>query len=189
MVVTSKPARLASSKARFSVTSVWGVLGVAAFLLNGLRRVIPVALEPLAKETGGLGLRGWMAYVLTGLVFTYVEGYRGFQLRFSPLVVRRALLLSEADARTPLQQVLAPAYAMAFFHATRRRKVQSYALLFGVLGIVVLVKRLPYPSRSILDAGVCMGLLYGTASLLAIFANAVRTGRAPDIDPCLPGTP
>mmetsp|Transcript_112334 Transcript_112334/g.350042 ORF Transcript_112334/g.350042 Transcript_112334/m.350042 type:complete len:183 (+) Transcript_112334:90-638(+) len=167
--------------ARFTVASAWAVLGVAAFLLNGLRRVLPAALLPFQL---GLGFAGWTAYVLTGVFFAYAEGYRGFQQRFSPLVVSRALLL---DAQQPpVRQVLAPVYAMAFFHAKRRRKVTSFALIFGIFAVVALVKRLPYPFRSILDGGVCIGLAWGIGSILAIYLRSLSTGRAPTADPCLP---
>merc|ERR1712048_447847 len=103
---------------------------------------VPVALQPFSR---GLGPLGWSSYVLSGLFFAYAEGYRGFQLRFSPLVVRRAMLL---DRQQPLlRQVLAPAYAMAFFHTSRRRKVASYGLILGIMAVVAVVKRLPYPYR------------------------------------------
>ncbi|CAE7829742.1 unnamed protein product [Symbiodinium sp. CCMP2592] len=106
-----------SQPVRATASSVWAILGVVLLLLNGVRRCVPVALQPFSQ---GLGPAGWCAYVLSGLFFIYAEGYRGFQQKFSPLVVRRALLL---DRQQPvLRQVLAPAYAMAFFHANKKRK-------------------------------------------------------------------
>mmetsp|Transcript_34826 Transcript_34826/g.81323 ORF Transcript_34826/g.81323 Transcript_34826/m.81323 type:complete len:213 (-) Transcript_34826:44-682(-) len=167
-----------------SAAAVWGVLGVMALLANGLRRMIPTALTPFST---GLSPPAWTAYGLTCLFFAYAEGYRGFQKRFSPLVVRRALLL---DGRRPcIQQALAPAFAMAFFHADRRRKAVSYSLAMGIVAIVAIVKRLPYPYRSILDAGVVVGLGWGMASIGVLFAKALYTGRQPSVDPCLPEEP
>ncbi|CAK0854755.1 unnamed protein product [Prorocentrum cordatum] len=182
------------------LASMWGVLGVMAFLFNGMRRVVPVALQPFGT---GLTAGGWVAYMSSVLFFAYAEGYRGFQLRFSPMVVRRALLLS--GERAPrLHQVMAPAYSMAFFHAKPRRKAMSYGLVVGIFAIVALVKRLPYPWRSILDAGprptppapggrcrrgaagVCVGLSWGISATGLIFLRALRTGQAPNVDPCLP---
>eukprot|EP00930_Biecheleria_cincta_P080660 TRINITY_DN69040_c0_g1_i1.p1 TRINITY_DN69040_c0_g1~~TRINITY_DN69040_c0_g1_i1.p1 ORF type:complete len:176 (-),score=21.64 TRINITY_DN69040_c0_g1_i1:49-576(-) len=171
-------------QATLSAASAWAILGVLAFLFNGVRRVIPVALQPFSQ---GLSPLGWVAYGLTALFFAYAEGYRGFQLRFSPLVVRRAMLL---DRQQPLlRQVLAPAYAMAFFHASRRRKVTSYGLILGIMAVVAVVKRLPYPYRAILDAGVCVGLSWGMCATALIYVAALRSGRAPDVDPCLPQEP
>ncbi|CAE8690249.1 unnamed protein product, partial [Polarella glacialis] len=173
----------ARAKARATPGSLWAVLGVVLFLFNGVRRVVPEALQPFSR---GLGPWGWVAYALSGVFFAYVEGYRGFQQRFSPMVVRRALLL---DRQPVMHQVLGPAFAMAFFHAQRRRKVTSYVLIFGIFLIVALVKRLPYPYRAILDAGVCIGLSWGMGATAWIYVQALRTGQAPDIDPCLPAEP
>ncbi|CAE7430498.1 unnamed protein product [Symbiodinium natans] len=125
--------------------------------------------------------------VLSGLFFIYAEGYRGFQQKFSPLVVRRALLL---DGQQPvIRQVLAPAYAMAFFHAHKKRKVVSWGLIVGIMVIVAIVKKLPYPYRAILDAGVCAGLSWGMGATVFIYAKSLTTGKAPEIDPCLPQEP
>merc|ERR1719333_2126847 len=162
--------------AQLSIASAWGVVGVMGFLFNGVRRVVPVALQPFAD---GMSTGAWITYVLAGVFFAYAEGYKGFQLRFSPLVVRRALLLGGDNEPPRAHQVLAPAYAMAFFHAKPRRKAMSYGLIVGIFAVVSLVKKLPYPYRSILDAGVCVGLSWGLASIGIVFLNALRTGRAP----------
>mmetsp|Transcript_11198 Transcript_11198/g.30985 ORF Transcript_11198/g.30985 Transcript_11198/m.30985 type:complete len:187 (-) Transcript_11198:157-717(-) len=164
-----------------SVGSVWAVLGVVAMLANAIRRLVPVALFPFSQ---GMGVKGWTVYSATCVFFAYAEGYKGFQLKFSPFVVRRAFLLVEG---APLaHQVLAPAYAMGLFHATRKRKVMSYSLLLGVAFIVMSVKRLSYPLRSIVDAGVVVGLSWGMTATVLLYLKALRGGKAPYVDPCLP---
>eukprot|EP00434_Breviolum_minutum_P015527 symbB.v1.2.013674.t1/scaffold971.1/size148033/2 len=186
---------------RATASSTWAIVGVILLLLNGVRRCVPVALQPF---TQGLGPAGWCAYVLSGFFFAYAEGYRGFQQKFAPMVVRRALLL---DGDQPFHrkvpshalyllsvevfcgQVFAPAYAMAFFHAHKKRKAVSWGLIVGIMMIVALVKRMPYPYRAILDAGVCAGLSWGMGATLFIYAKSLATGTAPDIDPCLPEEP
>lgn len=175
---------LGKGHARASPATVWAVLGVVYFLFKGLKRLVPYALQPF---TDGMGTASWVAYVLTAVFFAYCEGYRGFQQRFSPLVVRRAFLLN--NQQPPLRQVLAPAYAMALFGATEKRKRIEWGIVFAIICLVVVVKRLPYPYRSILDVGVCVGLSWGICSVLAIFAKSLRTGHAPDVDPCLPEEP
>mmetsp|Transcript_28844 Transcript_28844/g.54065 ORF Transcript_28844/g.54065 Transcript_28844/m.54065 type:complete len:179 (-) Transcript_28844:167-703(-) len=173
-----------SQPARATLSSIWAIVGVTLLLLNGVRRCVPVALQPFSQ---GLGPAGWCAYVLSGLFFIYAEGYRGFQQKFSPLVVRRALLL---DGQQPvIRQVLAPAYAMAFFHAHKKRKVVSWGLIAGIMVIVAIVKKMPYPYRAILDAGVCAGLSWGMCATIYIYAKSLTTGKAPEIDPCLPVEP
>merc|ERR1719215_659605 len=114
-------------RSRASLVSIWAIFGVVGMLGNGMRRLLPVAMRPFHE---GLSTSGWLAFAFTAVFFAYVEGYRGFQQRFSPLVVRRALLL---DGSEPcLKQLFAPAYAMSLFHAQRRRKIASYCLISGV---------------------------------------------------------
>mmetsp|Transcript_25489 Transcript_25489/g.55809 ORF Transcript_25489/g.55809 Transcript_25489/m.55809 type:complete len:212 (-) Transcript_25489:84-719(-) len=178
--VAPRPVTLCKT-AKPSIAAVWGVLGVLLLLANGLRRTLPAALVPFSA---GMSPSAWAAYVASCLFFAYAEGYRGFQKRFSPLVVRRALLL---DGRRPcLHQAFAPAFAMALIHTDARRKAVSYGLAFGIVAIVAFVKRLPYPQKSILDAGVVVGLGWGMCSICLLFVRAVYTGTHPAVDPRLP---
>lgn len=136
----------------------------------------------------------WVMYGGFSALMAYAEGFKGFQKKFSPLVVKRALTL-DASAEDgggrrrrragPLRILLAGPYSMGLFHATKKRKTVSWGLTTGVLCLVQLVKRLPYPWRSIVDAGVVVGLSYGTLSICVIWARALM-GRAPSIDPALP---
>ena len=98
------------------------------------------------------------------------------------MVVARAQTLRGAPAARVL---LAPLYAMGLFHATPKRKATSWGFLVGVFGLVKAVKRLAYPWRSIVDAGVVAGLSVGSASLFLHYANALR-GVPPPADPALP---
>ena len=123
-------------------------------------------------------------------LMAYAEGFKGFQKKFSPLVVKRALTLDSPKAGSgsragPLRLLLAGPYSMGLFHATKKRLTVSWGLTTGVLCLVHLVKKLPYPWRSIVDAGVVVGLSYGTLSICFIWARAVM-GKAPAIDPALP---
>lgn len=137
----------------------------------------------------------WAMYGGFSVLMAYAEGFKGFQKKFSPLVVKRALTLDAPADSTgggggrrragPLRILLAGPYSMGLFHATKKRKTVSWGLTTGVLCLVQLVKRLPYPWRSIVDAGVVVGLSYGTLSICAIWARALM-GRAPAIDPALP---
>lgn len=135
-------------------------------------------------------------------LMAYAEGFKGFQKKFSPLVVKRALTLDAtaddpaaaaggADGKRrrrragPLRLLLAGPYSMGLFHATKKRKTLSWGLTAGVMCLVQVVKRLPYPWRSIVDAGVVVGLSYGSLSICVIWARALM-GKAPAIDPALP---
>ena len=116
----------------FGPASWWGLFGVLAVLLNAVVRLTPKALEALAMELGWaqlLGLGLWVGFML------YTEGYRGFHLRFSPMVVARAETLTGS---APLHhKLLAPVYCMGLFHATRRRLVLSWGLISMIICLVM----------------------------------------------------
>jgi hypothetical protein len=75
---------------------------------------------------------------------------------------------------------------MGLFHATKKRKIVSWSVSIGVAAIVAAVKRLPYPWRNIIDAGVVAGLTWGSLSIVVMYAKAWITGQPPAIDPALP---
>ena len=112
----------------------------------------------------------------------YAEGYKAFQLKFSPMVVQRAITLNCAS---PLHVLLGPFYSMGLLHATKKRKTISWAVSLGVAMLIAAVKRLPYPWRSIIDAGVVCGLGWGGASIAVFYAKALA-GTPPGVDPQLP---
>ena len=79
----------------------------------------------------------------------YTEGHKAFHLKFSPFIVRRALDLKEKFSI--LRFIFAGPYCMGLFGATKKRMTVSWAISLGVTGLVFLVKKLPYPWRSIID--------------------------------------
>jgi hypothetical protein len=117
-----------------------------------------------------------------------VEGYKGFQRKFSPLVVKRSFTLIPGKNGTKWYHFfLAPMYSMGLIHATNRRKAVSWGVTLGVAGIVAAVKRLPYPWRNVVDAGVVVGLSWGTLSLLVLYVRTWVTGQVPhEVDAALP---
>lgn len=169
------------------LTSLWGSCGVVYILAKAIKRVVPIALEPFTKAEGVVPLTQVQlaAYVITCLWFAYVEGYKGFQLKFSPLVVSRSFTLQPSSP--PIHVLLAPLYSMGLFHATKKRMIVSWSVTIGVAAIVAAVKRMPYPWRNIVDAGVVCGLTWGSISILGGYIISLVTGIAPiDVDPCLP---
>lgn len=76
---------------------------------------------------------------------------------------------------------------MGLFHATKKRMTVSWGVTLGVAGIVAAVKRLPYPWRNIVDAGVLVGLTWGSLAVAAGYIWALVKGRTPiSADPCFP---
>ena len=176
------------TKQPFSLATLWGVVGVVAVLSNAIRRLLPIALEPFSKAGTAAAATAftplhWAQYVGFVLIMAYAEGYKGFQLKFSPLVVKRAMTLGP---NSPFHHKLfAAPYSMGLFHASKKRQIVSWTLALGIVGLVKLVKTLAFPYRSIVDAGVVVGLSWGTASIAGIYVQALR-GQVPMIDPAMP---
>ena len=182
--ISSAPVLVASSPPPENAKGLavaWGVCGFLAILASAIGRLAPIAMQPFVRND--LTPLHWLLYGVTMGGFAYVEGYGAFQKKFSPLVVQRAMTLKQGGS--PLQIALAPFYSMGLFHATRKRQIVSWTVSFSVMLLVALVKRLPYPWRSIVDAGVCTGLIWGGASIAALYVRALG-GTPPGIDPALP---
>jgi len=206
--------------------SLYGTFGVVFILIKAIKRVLPVALEPLlvrpaATKAGILKTNFFLhqnavlppspppltnlqlGYVVTCLLFAYFEGYRGFQKKFAPLVVKRSFTLvptadaSVADGRKGSSSkspwwhlVLAPLYSMGLFHATPKRTMISRCVTLGVAALVIAVKKLPYPYRNIVDAGVVAGLTWGSLSISVLYVNAwIRKEHPPGVSAELPPPP
>jgi hypothetical protein len=148
----------------------WGVLGTIAVVGEAALRLLRFAYETLktrdlgAQELAFLG--GFLVFIL------YTEGYRGFQKRFSPRTVARAVHL--AHHPRPLSVVLAPIYCMALFGAPRRRLVASWVLVAGIVGLILLVRLLPPLHRALVDLGVGCALVWGLTSMVVYSVLALR---------------
>jgi hypothetical protein len=165
------------------VVWAWGIGGTCLLLVDALVRLAPLAFEAVFSP---LTLLHWVVLCSWVLMMAYAEGYRGFQLRFSPRVVARSAWLARSD-RLGLR-LAAPFVAMGLFHATRRRLVATWALVLGIIGLILLIRQLEQPWRGIVDAGVVVGLGWG---LLATLWHAVLdlAGRPVEIDLDLPESP
>lgn len=172
------------SKLTRFLASMYGSVGVALVLLSSVRRLIPIALEPI--RAGALPPVQIAAYVVTCAYFAYTEGYKGFQKKFAPMVVARSLTLQPFQGTPFHHYLLAPFYSMGLFHATKKRMIVSWSVTALIGVIVAVVKRLPYPWRNIVDSGVVVGLSWGAISILLFYAKAKLTGKVPDVDKALP---
>ena len=165
---------------RLSIVAWWGLLGTLALLGDAVYRLLPKAIEPILEGQMSTGV--WIAYAFSIVFMAYSEGYRGFQLRFSPRVVARAAQIG----MTPWWcKLLAPLFCMGLIHATRRRLIVSWVLLVGIVLLVAMISGLAQPWRGAVDAGVVVGLSWGMASVL-VSVGQHQAGRAPDISADLP---
>ncbi|MEW6446184.1 MAG: hypothetical protein ACOZAQ_07920 [Pseudomonadota bacterium] len=144
------------------IAAFWGLVGVSLLIGWAVVRLTPVAMDAWNMPWG---LAEWLLAV-PWLVFMLVgEGYRGFQKGFAPRVAARARYLREQEHPRPLHVLLAPLFCMGFIHATRKRRMVSFAVTSGIVVLILLVRMLPQPWRGIVDLGVVAGLAWG---LLAI---------------------
>lgn len=75
---------------------------------------------------------------------------------------------------------------MGLFGATKKRMIISWSISVGVTALVIIVKKLPYPWRSIIDGGVVVGLTYGALSIVYNWLRSFGSGNVmPGVDPAL----
>jgi hypothetical protein len=163
------------------VRASWGVVGVLLLLGQAVWRLGVRAVEALSYDLSALQIAVCVAWLLFSL---YGEGYRAFQKRFSPRVVARSLAVARSN--NLLHALLAPAFCMSLFHATRRAMTVAWSTVLMVICLVLIVSRLAQPWRGIIDAGVVVALLWGALAIVVFFARALTTGIPPRVDPALP---
>lgn len=156
--------------------ATWGVVSVTLLLTQALVRLLPRAIEPW--RTGSMTTFQTGLYVAVVLVMAYSEGYRAFQLRFSPRVVSRAIYLGKHPKT--LHVVLALFFCMSLFYSTKRQKTVSWLFVVGILTLVIMVRQLSQPWRGIVDGGVVVGLGWGIAAIWCIFVRALMGHPAPE---------
>ena len=160
--------------------AAWGAAGVLALLVFAVVRLAPKVREAYVL---GLDRTHWIALIGFAAFMAYSEGYRGFQLRFSPRTAARVRYLR--DRPSLLRSALGPLFAMGFFHANPRTLIVAYALTAMVVTLVVAIQWLAQPWRGIIDAGVVLGLSWGIVSLVASLSAALRQAEyavSPEID-------
>lgn len=161
--------------ARERLIATWGIAWVSLLLGRAVWRLTPVALEPWT-EAMMTPSQQWL-YVGWLVANAYLEGYRGFQLRFSPRVVRRAVYLGKNPR--PLWVVLALPFCMSLFHATRRQMVVSWVFIGALVVVIWWVRTLPQPWRGIIDGGVVLGLVWGIGVIWWLFARYLTGEEVP----------
>jgi len=139
-------------------------------------------MEPWTEDMMTPAQKG--IYVAWLVANAYLEGYRGFQLRFSPRVVSRAIYLAQNPR--PLWVILALPFCMSLFHSTRRQKTVSWVFIGAIVILVWSVRSLPQPWRGIVDGGVVLGLAWGLAVIWWLFLRYL-IGAKIQLPPDLPG--
>lgn len=158
---------------------IWALLGIFALLGSAIVRL---SLIGIAAFDYPLTWTHWLFLAVWVLFMAHSEGYKGFQKSFSPRVASRIAYLR--DHPTALRVVLAPIFAMGYFHLVRRRQIVVIAVTAMIVVFIVVARMLPQPWRGFVDIGVVVGLLWGIVSL-GIFAISALRGTL-DASPGVP---
>jgi len=134
----------------------WGIGGILLLLVFAIVRLSGTAAAAFAFE---FKWYHWLLLVVNLFLMMYYEGYKGFQLAFSPRAVARARHLQTSG--TLIHIILAPVFCMAYYAAPRRRVIATWILTTAIVILILLFQQLPQPIRGILDVGVVIGLSWG----------------------------
>ena len=164
-----------------TIGAVWGLLGILALLLSAVLRLWPLVEDAFAHP---LTWYHRVSLLAIALGMAYFEGYKGFQMAFSPRTAARARYLLHNPR--PLHVILAPLFCMGYFYATKRRKITSISLTLGIVILIVMMRFVAQPWRGIVDLGVVVGLAWGIVSLLAFSIQSLGEDTYP-YEPEVPG--
>jgi hypothetical protein len=154
------------------LAGVWGVVGLSGLFILVVYRLGLRTLDAVAFDWTFLQ---WIVLVFNVVFMAWSEGYRGFQMAFSPRAAARAYHLTKSPR--PLEILLAPVFCVGYFGATPRVRNVVWLGTLAILVVVLLVRQLDQPWRGIVDAGVVVGLTWGTLSFWYFSARVFLTGQ------------
>ena len=148
----------ASSK-KGLIAVIWAISGLFILLGFACWRLSFYTIESFSMPLNGIH---WVVFIGWTIFMAHGEGYKGFQLKFSPRFAARCkYLLSNA---TWLQTLLAPIFCMAYFHAPKKRIMATWGLTIMIIAFIFTFRLIPQPWKGLLDFGVVFGLLWGIIS-------------------------
>ena len=169
-----KPVRL--------LVALWGILGISLSLTKSFYRLVPKITEAFNMPFSPIH---WIAFIGFTFFMLYFEGYKGFQLKYSPRTAARVKYLR--DHPNLLRDIFAPIFCMGYFHATRKTKIKAYAVTFIVILMIIGISHIPQPWRGIMDVGVILGLSWGIVAFW-IFSYQALTRQSFPHSPQTPDT-
>jgi|SRR5690554_5330351 len=150
------------------IAAVWGIVGIIFILSSPMYRLSQLSWPVI---TGGeLLWYHWLILSISIIFMAYAEGYKGFQKNFSPRVAARARYLR--DHASVVNGIFAPLFCMGYFGATRRRQIASFILTSMLVILIIGVSYLSQPWRTMIDAGVVVGLFWGIVSVVMFAVKA-----------------
>jgi len=154
------------------IAALWGVTGLLTLLGFAVWRLGNNMLEAFKMPLDGAH---WLVFVVFLIFMSYSEGYKGFQVKFSPRFAARMLYLSQSA--TPVLLVFAPLFCMGYFGATKKRVIATFALTAMIVVFILSFQLVPQPWRGLLDAGVVIGLFWGMVSTVLLCLKAFTEDR------------
>ncbi len=139
----------------------WGILGFTVLVARALLGMSPEIGDMLATP-----LNAWhqIGLVVIVLVFGLGKGYFIFRQRFCPSYVSRIGELSLPPVKL-LNAVLAPLYCLNLIGAERRQLVRGYAIVTGIILMIISVKIVPSPWRGMILTGVALALTWAALEI------------------------
>jgi len=162
------------------IVALWGILGISLSLMKSFPRLTPKITEAFNMEFSPMH---WITFIGFTFFMLYFEGYKGFQLKYSPRTAARVKYLR--DHPHWLRDIFAPIFCMGYFHANRKTKIKAYAVTFIVILMIIGISYVPQPWRGIMDVGVILGLSYGIVAFW-VFSYRALTGKPFDYSPETP---
>lgn len=160
------------------LVACWGIAQVTVLLGTSVVRLTDDAIAPWVD--GSMSFAQKALFVVWIVANAYMEGYKGFQQRFSPRVVGRAKLLSERPVSF-VHTLLALPYCLSLFDAPRREMVPRVIFLTLLAALIYAVKQLPPTWKGIIDGGVVVGLAWGMVATVVFFVRFLANGEVPEV--------
>eukprot|EP00929_Paragymnodinium_shiwhaense_P016252 TRINITY_DN124507_c0_g1_i1.p1 TRINITY_DN124507_c0_g1~~TRINITY_DN124507_c0_g1_i1.p1 ORF type:complete len:200 (+),score=27.67 TRINITY_DN124507_c0_g1_i1:78-677(+) len=165
------------------VSQIWAVSFWIVLFADSIFNLFPNGLKPLKNRD--LTPMQWFWYVFWCIGLLLGEGMGAFQKSFSPILIRRTRELTSSSSMCEL--ILSPFFVAGLMTARPSRLLKSWILMAVLIpGLALTVPHLHYPYRECIDAGVVLGLSWGTGVVIVLAARAAFRGEWPKKDPELP---
>ena len=138
---------------------IWGFVGVSLILLHGITCVYPYVVT---LDFSKMFWYHYLSLIISIIFLGYAEGYKGFQLSFSPRAAKRVKLVFKNPSFVNV--VLSPLFCMGFFGISKKRMKITYILTITIIFLIIIIERISEPWRGIIDTGVLVGLSWGLLS-------------------------
>ena len=135
----------------------WAIVGFSGLMLWAIYRLALITVDALQMP---MSVLAWALLIINTLFMAWSEGYRGFQQAYSPRFARRVVLLRTTESFPNM--LLAPLFAMGFYGADPKRMRITYLIALLLVVVIIVFHQIPQPWRGVLDAGVVVGLSWGT---------------------------